>query len=365
MQQGERQNGKLTDYVNGDRYVYAQKEHLTNHPLPRFSICGLFQCRIFHFGQKHNVQCTNCQKIGHTAYSCKSTPVCAACKDGSHTAGTSPCSFYEPQVACRTFSGHSDPLSNFFDGTFFLDNISFTSAEQAYQYKKALMNGMPDLASKILKARTASEAKSLARYITCISSWEQENTRVMEAILDAKFQQVPRAKKALLSSGDKILVEAVEGQFFWGSGMPAEATFNTKREAWPGKNTLGEILMRIRNKFQQSSTTQCNSLDQNRPTLSIHTSVPRPSRDQRQQPRAGEDRRGSFKGRKLSGNVSQSPSRRRKLSDIKSTHGDHSYREEDVARYLSLRKDAGSYAESEGEYASDFEARYSYHSDVK
>ena len=34
-------DGKFSGYINADRYAFAEKEHLANHPLPRFAMSGL------------------------------------------------------------------------------------------------------------------------------------------------------------------------------------------------------------------------------------------------------------------------------------------------------------------------------------
>ena len=109
------------------------------------------------------------------------------------------------------------------------------------------MNGMPDLAKQILDAKTPWEAKSLSKYIHTSASWDAENTEVMVDAVTCKFNQVPEAMDALQATGDKTLVEAVPGQFYWGSGLSATATLNTSADAWPGKNHLGKILMSVCN----------------------------------------------------------------------------------------------------------------------
>lgn len=335
-------NGKLTDYLNGDRFAYADKQQLMSHPLRRFGICGLFECRIYHAGQKDDRVCTNCQKPGHTFYNCKSAEACAVCKEPNHSAGSPACSFYDDQMDVRTVAGKLDPLSNFYMANFSLGEVTFHSAEQAYQYKKALTHGKPDLAKKIMNAGSPYEVKSLARYISCRAEWEGENQQVMQEILQAKFRQVPAARQDLLSTGDQLIVEAVPGQFLWGSGLDAEATAHTRPEGWPGKNMLGEMLMNIRGSSHRQQDTAFPRLPH---TVQV-------------------GRRSSFKGRRMSGNVSESPNRRRKISSKQKAAAD---REPSTPHGIRVQytHDEDLTADSEGEPASDYEAKYAGFGSVK
>jgi ribA/ribD-fused uncharacterized protein len=143
------------------------------------------------------------------------------------------------------------------------------SVEHAYQYKKALMNGRPDLAKQILSARTPWEAKSLSKYTQCSKTWEQTNTQLMTAAVTDKFNQIQEAQDALLATADKVIVEAVPGQMLWGSGMSQHATLNTASNAWPGENRLGKILMEVRDNMKKS---EHRSRSQSRRNLTTHRS---------------------------------------------------------------------------------------------
>lgn len=362
VQSGRLRNrdGSLSDFFCGDRYVFADKHHLLAHPLPRHTICGLFECRIFHHGQRENIQvCTRCQKTGHPYWACKDPEVCEVCKEGNHLAGDPMCSFYEELTDYRTVAGKFDPLSNFYMADFQVEEVTYKSAEHAYQFKKALAHGKPDLAKMISNAKSPQEAKSLSKYVNCTPEWEQQNDKIMEQILMAKIQQVPAARRALMESRDRVVVEAVPRQYLWGSGLNSETTSHTRREGWPGKNMLGDILMHIRDNLPggpprdtASTHTQPPARSTPAPANSSHTTFPH-------QHHSRDARRSSIKGRKLSGNVSESPSRRRRLSNRSRAsyeqHPDTPYGIRTANRY----QEAGFAADSDGDQASDYEARYS------
>jgi len=348
--------GKLTDFLNGDRFVFADKQHLLAHPLKRFAICGLFECRIFHGGQVDDRVCSNCQKTGHTYRNCQLPEACMVCKEANHTAGSPVCSYYEGNGDCRTVAGKMDPLSNFYMCKFSIGEVTYHSSEQAYQYRKALAHGKPDLAKRILNTTSPYDAKSLSRYINCTPEWESENGQVMEEILKAKFHQVPAARQELTDSTERVIVEAVPGQHWWGSGMDPDATFHTRKEGWPGKNKLGDILMSIRASFKDQPRQ--SGFQAQLPSFPSHvTSYPSHPRHQ------PDGRRLSVKGRKLSGNVSESPTRRRRVSSRSRKHATEPCTPHGIRVNQNRYEDLT--AESEGEPASDYESRYACYGSVK
>jgi ribA/ribD-fused uncharacterized protein len=122
------------------------------------------------------------------------------------------------------------------------------SSEHAYQGEKAKKCGRPELADEIYGAPTAFRAKQISKRIGCKKEWDQqeENVKVMEDVIRAKVASVDSVKEYLLSTGNKTLTEGVPHDLFWGTGLTKEATANTTAAAWPGKNMMGKIVMKIR-----------------------------------------------------------------------------------------------------------------------
>ena len=62
----------------------------------------------------------------------------------------------------------------------------------------------------------------------------------------AKFGQNPRLKATLLSTEDKILVEASEFDTVWGIGIHWKNDDCLNETKWKGMNLLGKALMCVR-----------------------------------------------------------------------------------------------------------------------
>lgn len=62
----------------------------------------------------------------------------------------------------------------------------------------------------------------------------------------AKFSQDENLKEFLLSTGDKIIVEASPYDSIWGIGMGVKDENIEDPTAWKGENLLGFALMEVR-----------------------------------------------------------------------------------------------------------------------
>ena len=94
--------------------------------------------------------------------------------------------------------------------------VRFSSSEHAYQYEKCKQTSYADAAAAIMKAPFPKMAKEIASKIPqCdLKEWKTFKDVVMYDILDTKSQQVPMFKKALIDSGDSLLVEATRHEYW-------------------------------------------------------------------------------------------------------------------------------------------------------
>ncbi len=223
--------GRLTEFRNGDRYCYVKGR--INPLLPRNVTVAGMKCKVFHDGQYNRP--------------------CRACSSHGHKAGDIACPALSTEENTTTFKGHLCLLSNFFGFPLNVFGKSFKSVEQAYQWKKAHDVGKKALAEDILNAAHAGEAKKLSKQIPEVmsSAWEEKSRAVMERLVAAKLKQCDGFKAALMDSKE-LIAEATPDRV-WGSGLTSENTRRTKPEFWPGRNLMGEILMRFKKDLSHTS----------------------------------------------------------------------------------------------------------------
>lgn len=237
---------QLSNWFNGDRVVFTKE---IKNALPRFIQIANFTCRIFHEGQETKpVLCTNCFQTNHTRSQCKLPAACKACKKPGHSPGTEPCEAYQSKPAKQTIiQDQNDPLSNTYECEIKHMGLTFNSAEQCYQYAKAIQRGQPDVANQILKSPTPQLAKSKVKLLKYSKTWtNDEKTNLMKHILEAKAAQVPEFKEALLKTARQTIVFADRHEYDWANGLTPTETSYTQKKNWPGKNLLGRLLEDLR-----------------------------------------------------------------------------------------------------------------------
>ena len=135
---------KMTDILNGNRFVYMQPME-DDKFLPRSSFCAGLSCSIFHSGQPKrsvNMLCSNCWGDDHWRHQCEYEACCKVCKEPGHKPGSNLCKFYDgKQKDILAFSGSGDVLSNFFPCDINVFGMIHSSAEHAFQYSKAMRSG--------------------------------------------------------------------------------------------------------------------------------------------------------------------------------------------------------------------------------
>jgi len=125
------------------------------------------------------------------------------------------------------FKGSSSPLSNLYFGRLFVFNSWHSSAEHAYQWKKAFDHDQPLKAHRIKTTGSAEEAMKIGASVEVTQTWHDQKEHIMFQILMAKLRHVPQYERFL---------------HLW----PAHASFkeNTKHPFWGacgGRNRLGRL----------------------------------------------------------------------------------------------------------------------------
>jgi ribA/ribD-fused uncharacterized protein len=82
-----------------------------------------------------------------------------------------------------------------------------------------------------------------------IEVWKKHADQVVEDANYLKFSQNEDLREVLLSTGDKILVEASPDDKIWGIGFNSEDAEGRESE-W-GNNGLGKALMKVRERLRK------------------------------------------------------------------------------------------------------------------
>ena len=143
-------------------------------------------------------------------------------------------------------------LSNWYPAKFTAEGVQYATTEQYYMAHKARVFNDSRSLKKILRIVDPREAKMLGRKIKGfdVNVWKEHRENIMIAGNMSKFLQNIKLKKYLISTGEKVLVEASPYDQIWGIGM-GEGTATIKDPTtWRGLNLLGFCLMNVRRRLQ-------------------------------------------------------------------------------------------------------------------
>ena len=145
------------------------------------------------------------------------------------------------------FYGRFSPLSNFHPAVFEIDGITYSCVEQYYQAQRALFSNRRDIMQKILLAKDPVNMKNLGDQLKASNPewYTARATQVMHAGLSAKFSK-PYFKQFLFRTEQRRIIEANKYDQFWSCGLSSSDPKMKDINKWPGKNNLGNLLMKIR-----------------------------------------------------------------------------------------------------------------------
>lgn len=149
------------------------------------------------------------------------------------------------------FKGKECYLSNFFPVEIKIDDDSYCSVEQYFQYSKCNACGDYDRAEKILATDDPLHAKALGDGCPNKIEWLEIRVFTMFKALFHKFVQHQSLTAKLLATEGDGLYEATTDKFF-GCGIG----FHSKKwenKSWEGKNVTGTLLTQIRRILKKKS----------------------------------------------------------------------------------------------------------------
>ena len=141
-------------------------------------------------------------------------------------------------------------LSNFYPlATFKIDGEEYLNVEQWVQANKAEWFGDEDQRERIMTTKSPREAKALGRKIDESGNdnlWVKEIRKITKQGIREKVNQNDEVKKLLCSTGKATIAEASEFNKFWSTGVDIDDKKVLNPKKWIGKNTMGKVLMEIR-----------------------------------------------------------------------------------------------------------------------
>lgn len=143
-------------------------------------------------------------------------------------------------------------FSQWFPCQFEDNGIIYKTAEHFMMANKAKLFNDNETLEEILKSNSPNQAKNLGRKVKNFNHeiWDNNKYQIVKKANILKFSQNQDFKEFLLSTSDKIIVEASPYDKIWGIGM-LESDENIKNPLlWNGENLLGFALMEVRDELR-------------------------------------------------------------------------------------------------------------------
>jgi ribA/ribD-fused uncharacterized protein len=129
-----------------------------------------------------------------------------------------------------------------------IDGVNYNCCEQYMMHQKALTFGDTETAALVMKTENPKDQKALGRQVKNFdkAKWDTVSIGIVFKGNYAKFSQNVELGDELLSTGNKILVEASPYDTIWGIGMGEKEPGINDPANWKGLNLLGWSIMLVR-----------------------------------------------------------------------------------------------------------------------
>lgn len=143
-------------------------------------------------------------------------------------------------------------FSQWWQSPFIVGEIEYKTAEHWMMAQKAWLFEDKHHLKLILDCSSPAEAKKIGRQVTNFDNilWDLHKYAFVVEGNYHKFSQHPGLQNFLLTTGDRVLVEASPVDTIWGIGMAKndENIYNPSK--WKGENLLGFALMDVRDQLR-------------------------------------------------------------------------------------------------------------------
>lgn len=155
------------------------------------------------------------------------------------------------------FWGHTGPageatgkfvFSQWYPSEFTVNGIIYKTAEHWMMAHKALLFGDETSFRQIIACNKPAEAKALGRAVRNYDDgrWHEKKFEIVVQGSIHKFAQNKALGDYLLSTGDRVIVEASPVDPVWGIGLAQDSPKAMHPDTWKGENLLGFALMEAR-----------------------------------------------------------------------------------------------------------------------
>lgn len=144
-------------------------------------------------------------------------------------------------------------LSQWWVSEFVEDGVCYTTAEQYMMAGKARLFEDDDTLQRILNESIPKEIKALGRLVRNFDAavWDQRKYAIVQRANYLKFSQNKALETFLLSTENRIIVEASPRDRIWGIGMSEKNENAVIPANWRGHNLLGFALMETRDQLRE------------------------------------------------------------------------------------------------------------------
>lgn len=138
--------------------------------------------------------------------------------------------------------------SQWYQSPMIIDGITYNCCEQYMMHQKALLFADTEVSDLIMKEPNPREQKKYGRMIRNFdkSIWDKNCLAIVYEGNLAKFKQNIELKEEMLSTGDRIFVEASPFDNIWGIGLSESDDNIDDPSFWLGLNLLGQVLTMVK-----------------------------------------------------------------------------------------------------------------------
>ncbi|MER7663380.1 MULTISPECIES: NADAR family protein [unclassified Streptomyces] len=143
-------------------------------------------------------------------------------------------------------------LSQWWEAPFEVEGVRYATAEHWMMAHKARLFGDAEAERKALEAPNPGAAKRAGREVRGFDDtlWKRERFAIVRSGSVHKFAQHAALRDFLLTTGDRVLVEASPLDRIWGIGLAADDERAQDPTRWRGQNLLGFALMEAREELR-------------------------------------------------------------------------------------------------------------------